>query len=58
MRKKLVIKQYKPHDTCEGVNVLDKSVSISRDKAIEKIMEATGCYASQAQCALDLLLED
>lgn len=37
---KLIIKQYRPHETIAGYNVLDRENSLPRTEAIDKIAHA------------------
>lgn len=38
--KKIVIKQYKPSPTAQGINVLDKEIHLTRQETIEHIAKA------------------
>ena len=56
---KLKIKQYRPHETIAGYNVLDKENSLSKIDAIEKIAHAVEGITNPrviAEVAIETLL--
>ena len=58
--KKIVIKQYMPHQTIKGFNVKECENSLSREEAVRRIAKAFNSIKDDpkaaAELALDLLL--